>query len=114
VFPLLRGECTGLHPQLISIHDVIEGGPQAAMVVILKRDEAERLQYAIGHLPHGGENFGHAVHWAGLRLKGNFDEVTLSQRLGHLQQAARHGNSLEFGFCEPAVFKADRSQDRIT
>ena len=83
------------------------------MVVVLKRDEAERLQYAIGHFPHWGENFGHTVHWPGLRLKGNFDEVTLSQGLGQLQQAARDRNRLEFSFCAPAVFKTDRSQDGI-
>ena len=84
------------------------------MVVILQRDEAERLQYTVGHFPHRGENFGHAVHRTGLRLKGNFDKVALSQRMGHLQQAASHRNSLEFGFCAPAVFETDRSQDRIT
>ena len=49
------------------------------MVVVLKRNEAERLQYAVGHLPHRGENFGHAVHWPGLRLKSDFDKVALSQ-----------------------------------
>jgi hypothetical protein len=103
-FRLVRGERAGLHAQLIPIDDVIERGAQAAMVVILKRDEAKRLQYAIGHLPHRGENFGHPVHRAGLRLKGNFDEVALSQGMRQLQQAASHGNSLELSFCAPAVF----------
>ena len=74
------------------------------MVIILKRDEAERLQYAVGHLPHGAENFGHAMDRARLRLKSNFDEVALSQGLGQLQQAAGNGNGLEFGFCASAVF----------
>jgi hypothetical protein len=63
---------------------MIERGAQAAMVVILERDEAEWLQYAVGHFPHRSKNFGHAVHRAGLRLKGNFYEVTLSQGLGQL------------------------------
>jgi hypothetical protein len=80
------------------------------MVVILDRHKAERLQYAVGHLPHRGKNFGHAVHWTGLRLKGNFDEVAASQRVGQLEQAAGYGNSLEFSFCAPAVLEADRSQ----
>ena len=83
------------------------------MVVVFKRDEAERLQYAVGHLPHRGENFGHAVHWAGLRLKSDFDKVALSQGMGQLEQATSHGNGLEFSFCAPAVFKTDRSQDGI-
>jgi hypothetical protein len=84
------------------------------MVVILKSHKAEWLQYAVGHRAHGGENFGHAVHRACLGLKGNFDKVTLAQRLGHLQQATSHGNSLELSFCAAAVFETDRSQDRIT
>jgi CHAT domain-containing protein len=48
------------------------------MVVILDRDEAERLQYAVIELTGRSENFGHPVHWAGLRLEGNFDEVTFA------------------------------------
>ena len=83
------------------------------MIVVLERDEAEWLQYAIGHFPHRGKNFRHAVHRAGLRLKSDFDEVTLPQRLRQLQQAASHGNGLEFSFGAPAVFKTDRSQDGI-
>jgi len=78
-FLLIRGEGAGLHAHLIAIHHVIERGAQAAMVVILQRNEAKRLQYAIGHRPHWGKNFRHTVHGAGLRLKGNFDEVALSQ-----------------------------------
>ena len=81
-FRLVGGECAGLHAQLIPIHDVIERGAQAAMVVVLKRDKTERLQYAIGQLSHRGENFGHAVHRAGLRLKSNFDEVAPSEGMG--------------------------------
>ena len=73
------------------------------MVVILKRDKAERLEYAVVHLSHGGEYFGHAVNWPCLGLKSNFDKVALGQRLGQLQQAAGHGNGLEFRFGAPAV-----------
>ena len=49
---LVRGESAGPHAQLIAIHDVVERGPQAAMVFVLERDESKWLQYAIGHLPH--------------------------------------------------------------
>ena len=84
------------------------------MVIIFEGHEAERLQHALGHLTHRGENFRHAVHQARLRLKSYFDEVALSQRLGHLQQAAGHGNGLEFGFCAPAVLETNRSQDRVS
>ena len=74
------------------------------MVVILKRDKAECLQYTVSHFPHGAEDFGHAVHGTGLRLESDFYEVTLAQRLGEAQQAASHGNGLEFRFGAPAVF----------
>jgi hypothetical protein len=84
------------------------------MVVVLERNETEGLQDTIVHFPRGRENFGHAVHGTSLCLKSNFDKVALSQRMGHLQQAASHGNGLEFGFGAPAVFEADRSQDRIS
>src|SRR5579864_1676782 len=83
------------------------------MVLVLERDESERLQYTIGHLPHRRQNFGHAVHWTSLCLKSNFDEVATSQRMRQPKQAASYGNGLEFSFCAPAVFKSDRSQDRI-
>lgn len=83
------------------------------MVVILKCDEAKRLQYAARHLAHGTEYFGHAMHRPRLRLKGNFNEIALSERLGQLQQATGHGNGLELSFCAPAVFETDRSQDGI-
>jgi len=109
----IRGEPARFQPEQIPVYDVIKRGAQAAMVVILQRDEAEWLQYAVCLLAHGAEDFGHAVHRPGLRLKGNFDEVTQRQTLGKLQQAARHGNGLEFSFGAAAVFETDRSQDRI-
>lgn len=74
------------------------------MVVILQRDEAERLQDAVGHLPQRSQDFGHAMHRAGLRLKRDFDKVALSQRVGQRQQSTGHGNGLEFRFGAPAVF----------
>jgi hypothetical protein len=80
----MRGESAGLHAQLIPIYDVVERSPKAAMIVVLKRNETERLQHTISHFPHGSQNFGHAMHRPGLRLKSNFDEVALSQRVGHL------------------------------
>jgi hypothetical protein len=113
VICLVGGEGAGPHAQLIAIHDVVERGAQAAMILVLERDEAERLQYTIGHLPHCRQNLGHAVHWPGLRLKSNFDEVAASQRMRQPKQAASYGNGLEFSFCAPAVFKSDRSQDGI-
>ena len=81
------------------------------MVVILERHKAECLQYAVVHFPHRAQDFGHSVYRACLRLKGNFDEVALAQRMGQTQQATGYGNGLEFTFRAPPVFHPDRSQD---
>ena len=83
---------------------MIERRPQAAMVVIFERNEAERLQHTVTHFPRRAEDFSHAVHGPGLRLKSNFDEVALAQRMSHPQQAAGHRDGLEFSFSAPAVF----------
>lgn len=83
---------------------MIDGRPQTAMVVILERDEAERLQHASICLSHGSEDFSHAMHRTRLRLKCQFDERTGSQSVRQLQQSASHGNGLEFGFCASAIF----------
>jgi hypothetical protein len=104
MFALICGERVDFHAEQFPIHDVIERGPQAAMVVILKRHKAERLQHALCHLLHRAEDFGHSVHRASLRLEGNFHEVTLRQRLRQLQQATGNGNGLEFSFGAAAVF----------
>src|ERR1700730_2863753 len=110
----MRGKRARLQSEQTPVHGVIERRSQAAMVIILKRDEAERLQYAAAPRARGTEYLSLAMSWAGLSLKGNFDKVTLSQTMGHLQQPAGHGNGLEFSFRTPAVFEADRSQDRIS
>jgi hypothetical protein len=81
------------------------------MVVVLDRHEAERLQHAVIELAGRSENFGHPVHRASLRLEGNFDEVTLAERLRQAQQASGYGDGLEFRFRTAAVFKANRSQN---
>jgi hypothetical protein len=73
---------------------VIERRTQAAMIVVLKRHESKGLQYAIRLLPHRTKNFGHAVDWPRLRLKGNFHEVALPQGMGQLQQPSGRGNGL--------------------
>jgi len=81
------------------------------MVIVLNRHEAEGLQHAVGQLPHGAENFGHAVNRAGLSLEGNFDKIALAQRLRQAQQTSRHRYGLEFGFRAAAIFETNRSQN---
>ncbi len=87
---------------------------QATMVIVLKRDEAEWLEYTIIHLPHRAEDFGHTVHGPRLRLKCNLYEVAFSQRVRKVQQASGGGYGLEFRFGTAAVFQPDRSQDGIS
>ncbi len=84
------------------------------MVVVFEGDEAERLQHAVLQAPHGAEDFGHSMYRASLGLEGNFDEVALRQRLRQPEQAAGHGNGLQFCFGAAAIFEANRSQDGIS
>ncbi len=93
-----------LQAKRIPLHHVIERGAQAAMVIVLDGHEAEGLQHAVIQLLGRTEDFGHGVHRAGLRLKGDFYEVALSQRVGQAQQASGYGDGLEFGFCAAAIF----------
>ena len=74
------------------------------MIVVFERHEAERLEHALRRLLYRRQDLGHAVDWARLRLKRNFDEITLRQRLRQLQQSAGHRNDLEFSFSAPAIF----------
>jgi len=83
---------------------MIDRRAQTAMIIVLKRHEAERLEYASIRLSHWREDFSHAMHRARLRLECQFDERTGSQSMRQLQQTASHGNGLEFGFCAPAIF----------
>jgi hypothetical protein len=48
------------------------------VVVILKRHESERLQHAVGHIPHWAQSLSHAMDWTRLGLKRDFDEIALA------------------------------------
>jgi hypothetical protein len=93
---------------------MFERGPQSAMVIILERHKPKRLQYAVVEATHRAEDFGHPMDRTRLRLEGDFDEVTLAQRLRQTKQSASGGNGLEFSFCAAAVFEANRSQNGIS
>jgi len=93
-----------LQSQQTPVRYMIDRRSQAAVVVILERDEAERLQHSARRLLQGAENFSHAVHRTRLRLKCEFDERSGSKRMLQLQQPAGYGNGLKFSFSAPAVF----------
>jgi hypothetical protein len=84
------------------------------VVIVFEGHKSKRLQNTVGHLPHWAQDFCHSMHRASLRLKRDFHEVTLSQRLCQAQQASGHGDGLEFRFRAAAVFEPDSSQDRIS
>jgi hypothetical protein len=84
------------------------------MIFVFNGDEAERLQDAIERLAHWAQDFGHAVHWSGLSLEGDFHKIALDQRLSETEQTAGGRDGLEFGFRAAAVFEPYRSQDRIS
>ena len=84
------------------------------MVLVLDGHEAEGLQHAVGELTHRAEDFGHAVHGTSLRLEGDFDEVSLAQRLLQAEQASGDGDGLEFSFGAAAVFETNGSENRVS
>ena len=108
---LVCRESARLQSQRASFHHMIERRTQAAMIVVLDRHESEGLEHAVGQFLHRAEDFGHAVYRASLRLKRDFHEVALSQRLRQAQQASGHGDGLEFRFRAASVFQPNRSQD---
>ncbi|OLE57543.1 MAG: hypothetical protein AUG13_03450 [Chloroflexi bacterium 13_1_20CM_2_59_7] len=77
------------------------------MIVVAQCDEAEGLQSTIISRQHGTQHLGHAVYWAGLRPEGDFDEITLAQGPCQPQQAAGHGDGLEFGLGALTIFQHD-------
>ena len=90
-----------------SVRGRIDHHAQGAMVVVAQRDEAERLQGPVRGRPHRREHFRHATHRSGLRLKGDFDKISLAERFRQAQQASRDGDSLEFSFGALAIFQQD-------
>ena len=101
-----------LQAQQAPVRNVIERNAQAAVVIILERDKAERLEHAFLRLRHGAEYLCHGAYRARLRLKCNFDKIALGQRARQSQQSARRRNGVEFCSSVPAVFETNRSQDR--
>src|SRR6202022_1533321 len=77
---LMRRERARLQAKLTPVHHVIKRGAQPAAVLILERQEGERLKPALRRLVRRAEDFGHAMLRAGLRLKCHFDEIALPQR----------------------------------
>jgi hypothetical protein len=88
---------------------MIKRVPQTPVVVVFDRDETERLQHTIWHVPHGTENLGHSMHGTSLGLECNLDEISLHQRLRNLQQPAGYGNGLQLSFGAPSVFQTNCS-----
>lgn len=107
----VRGEGACFQAQLIALHDVVERGAEAAVVVVFDGHEAERLQHTVSEFARRAEDFGHAMHGTGLRLEGDFDEVSLPERMLQAEQASGDGDSLEFGFGPAAVFKTNGGEN---
>ena len=92
---------------------VIQRRSQAAVVIVLERDETEGLQHAPSRIPHRTENLRHAVHRARLCLECNFNKLSMRQRTRQFEKAASDRDGLQFSFCVPAIFQTNRSQDNI-
>ena len=84
------------------------------MVIVLDGHQAKGLQHAVSQPLYRAQDLGHAMHGAGLCLKGHFDKVARTQRLLEAQQASGDGDGLEFGFRAAAIFETNRSQNGIS
>jgi hypothetical protein len=84
------------------------------VVIVFDGHKAEGLQHAVIQLPRDAEDFGHGVHRSRLRLKSDFYKVARAERLLQAQQASGYGYGLEFGFGAAAIFKTNRSEDRVS
>ncbi len=84
------------------------------MVIVLDGHKAERLQHAVVELPRRAQDLGHPVNRSGLRLKRDLHEVACAEGLRQAQEASGYGYGLEISFRAAAIFKANRSQNRIS
>src|SRR5207244_109542 len=71
---------------------------QDAVVVVVHGNEAERLCDYVEAPSHGSEHFCHSVDVAGVRCKGNFDEIAFRERLWKVQQPSGCRDNLQLGF----------------
>ena len=90
---------------------MVQRHAQTAVIVIVQRDEAEWLKHPSVRLAGCTQKLSHAVHWSGLRLESDLDEIALAQRGRHLQKPSGGRDGLEFSFCATAVFQTNCSQD---
>ena len=97
-----------------SVGHGIDRHAQGAVIVIAESDEAEGLQRSLAGSSNWGEHFGHASDRATLQMKGNFDEIALSEGPGKAQQAASNGNGLKFSFGALTVFQHDECGNGTT
>lgn len=111
---LVCGESADFDSELTPRGNVIERTAQPPVVIILNGDEPERLQHAFGNAPHRAQDFGHSMNRAGLCLEGDFNEVSLPERLSQTKQPAGSGDGLELSFRAAAVFQSNCSQHRIS
>ena len=77
------------------------------MIVVTQRDEAKGLQGAVRGQPYGREHFRHSSYRSGLRLKSDFDKISLAERFGQPQETARDRDSMEFGFGALTILQHD-------
>jgi hypothetical protein len=77
------------------------------MVVVAERNKAEWLQGAVRGEPYGREHFRHSSYRSGLRLKSDFDKISLAERFGQPQETPRDRDSLELGFGALTILQHD-------
>jgi hypothetical protein len=104
--PLARAE-----PDEIAVNPGVENRAQRALIVVLKRDEAEWLQNSVLRFARRLQDLRHAFHRARFRLEGDLDQIALLQGSGQSQHAASLGNGLQFRARAASVVELDDDRD---
>jgi hypothetical protein len=100
--------------EVISVNRGVHSEGQGAVVRVIQRHKAECLQDGVCRDLPRMQHLRHATHRAGCGLERDLDQITFLDRLGQLQEAAIHGNDLEFGFGTLAVFQLHKGRSKVS
>lgn len=81
------------------------------MIVIIQCHKAKRLQDSLSGCARDAQHFSHPMNRTGLRLERNLHKVPLFQALAQAQDAASHGNALQFTFGALAILELHKSRN---
>jgi len=84
------------------------------VVVIVEGNEPERLHNVVCRSPPRMQHFRHAMHRSRLGVEGNLDKTAFFQSPRHVQQSARHRDSLNSCLGTFPIFQFHQGRDGIS